>query len=138
MKRKSLFALWGGLFVVCAALGFVPQAKGLLAWLLAALGLLFFVPPMMLLYRARENGHRSTAVLVGNIAAISLILTLLALVANVLSLMGSVALGNALNVVLAIVSTPMFCGQFWALTLFCWAFLMIAAKKLAKQMKTQA
>ena len=138
MNRKFLLALWGGLFVVCAALGFVPEPRGLLMWLLGALGLLFFVPPMVLLHRAKAHGHRPTAVLVRNIAAVSLGLTLLALVANVLSLLGSVALGDALNVVLAIVSTPMFCGQFWALTLFCWAFLMIAANKLAKNMKTQA
>lgn len=134
MKRKFLFALWGGLFVVCGALGFVSRPQGILVWLLGAMGLLFFVPPLLLLYRARAYAHRPTAVLVRNLAAISLGMTLLALVANVLSLAGSVALGDALNVVLAIVSTPMFCGQFWALTLFCWAFLMIAAHQLAKRM----
>ena len=138
MNQKFLYALWGGLFAACAALGFVPQPAGVLAWLMAALGLLFFVPPMLLLHRAKAASHRPTAVLVRNIAAISLGLTLLLLVANFLSLLGSVTLGNVLNVVLAIVSTPMFCGQVWALTLFCWAFLMIAANKLVKQMnKTQ-
>ena len=139
MNRKFLYALWGGLFVACGALGFVPQPGSVLTWLMAALGLLFFLPPMLLLHRAKAASHRPTAVLVRNIAAASLGLTFVLLVANFLSLLGSVALGNVLNVVLAIVSTPMFCGQVWALTLFCWAFLLIAANKLAKQMKkTQA
>ena len=135
MNRKFLYALWGGLFAACAALGFVPQPGGVLTWLMAALGLLFFVPPMLLLHRAKAASHRPTAVLVRNIAVASLGLTFVLLVANFLSLLGSVALGNALNVVLAIVSTPMFCGQIWILTLFCWAFLMGGANQLLKKMK---
>ena len=135
MNRKFLFALWGGLFAGCAALGFVPQPGSVLTWLMAALGLLFFVPPMLLLHRAKAASHRPTAVLVRNIAAASLGLTFVLLVANFLSLLGSVALGNALNVVLAIVSTPMYCGQIWLLPLFCWAFLMVGANKLLKKMK---
>ena len=135
MNRKFLLALWGGLFAVCAAMGFVPQPQGALRVLLAVLGLVFFAPPVMLLHRAKTAADRSTVLLVRNIAAGILTLTMVTLVANVLSLRGSVALGNVLNVVLAIVSTPMFCGQIWIVTLFCWAFLMIAAGKLARQMK---
>ena len=139
MNRKFLLALWGGLFVVCAAMGFVPQPGGVLRVLLAVLGLVFFAPPVLLLHRAKAADDRPTALLVRNAAAASLALTMVLLVANVLSLRGSVVLGNVLNAVLAIVSTPMFCGQIWIVTLFCWAFLMIAAAKLARQMKkTQA
>ena len=134
MKKNVLLGLWAGLFMVCAVLGFVPQPAGVLKWLLAALGLVFFAPPTVLLHRARASGDRSAAVLVRNIAAASLGLTLVLLVANVLSLMGSETLGNVLNAVLAVVSVPMYCGQVWILSLFCWAFLMIGANKLAKQM----
>ena len=135
MDRKFLLALWGVLFAVCAAMGFVSQAQGVLRALLAVLGLVFFAPPMLLLHRAKAASDCSTALLVRNIAAVSLVLTLVILVANVLSLRGSVALGNVLHVVLVIVSTPMFCAQIWIVPLFCWAFLMIAAGKLVKQMK---
>ena len=135
MKKKGLFVLWGVLFVSCAGLGFVPQPTGGLKWLLGLLGLLFFAPPVLLLARAQESGDRAVAALVRNLAIASLVLTLLALVGNVLSLLGGVTLGNVMNVVLAIVSTPMFCGQIWVLSIFCWAFLMIAANKLVKKMK---
>ncbi|MBR5020834.1 MAG: hypothetical protein IKY17_04325 [Oscillospiraceae bacterium] len=139
MKKKGLFVLWGVLFAVCAGLGFVGQPAGVLKWILSVLGLVFFAPPAVLLSRAKQFGDLPTAALVRNIAAASLGLTLVLLVANFLSLLGGEALGNVLNVILAIVSVPMFCGQIWVLTLFCWAFLMIAANKLVKQMKkTQA
>ena len=136
MKKKGLFVLWGVLFVSCAGLGFVPQPTGGLKWLLGLLGLLFFAPPVLLLARAKESGDRAVAALVRNLSVASLVLTLLALVGNVLSLLGGVTLGNVLNAVLAIVSTPMFCSQIWVLSIFCWAFLMIAANKLIKKMKT--
>ena len=135
MKKKGLFVLWGVLFAACAGLGFVPQPTDGLKWLLGLLGLLFFAPPVLLLARAQESGDRAVAALVRNLAIASLVLTLLALVGNVLSLLGGVTLGNVMNVVLAIVSTPMFCGQIWVLSIFCWAFLMIAANKLVKKMK---
>ena len=136
MKKNGLFVLWGVLFAACAGLGFVPQPAGALKWLLGLLGLLFFAPPVLLLARAKESGDRAVAALVRNLAIASLVLTLLALVGNVLSLLGGVKLGNVLNAVLAIVSTPMFCSQIWVLSIFCWAFLMIAANKLMKKMKT--
>lgn len=135
MDRKFLPALWGGMFVVCAALGFVPEPTGGLSFLMALLSLLFFAPPVLLLRQAAMRGHVPTATLVRNLAALSLGLTLAALVANVLSLLGSEALGDVLHVVLVIVSAPMFCAQIWAVPLFCWAFLMIGAHKLVKKMK---
>ena len=132
MKKNVLLGLWAGLFMLCAVLGFVPQPEGVLKWLLTALGLVFFAPPAVLLHRAKEARDRAAAVLVRNLAAVSLGLTLVLLVANVLSVLGGEMLGNVLNALLAVVSTPMYCGQVWVLTLFCWAFLMIAAGKLAK------
>ena len=135
MKKNGLFILWGGLFAACGTMGFVDEPEGALKWLMAALGLVFFAPPFVLLSRAQEARDLPAAVLVRNLSALSLGLTLALLVANVLSVLGGTALGNVLDAVLAIVSVPMFCGQCWALTLFCWAFLMIAAHKLVKQMK---
>ena len=139
MKKNGLFALWGVLFTVCCGLGFVTQPGAGLKVLMIALGLVFFAPPVILLSRAQKVRDLPTAALVRNLSALSLGLTLVLLVANVLSLLGGKALGNMLNAILAIVSVPMFCGQIWILSLFCWAFLMIAANKLVKQMKkTQA
>ena len=35
MKKKSLFALWGGLFLLCAGLGFIPEPAGAVRWVLS-------------------------------------------------------------------------------------------------------
>ena len=132
MKNKLLFALWGVLWIFCGLLGLMAEpVEGFRIFMrLAALGC--FLPPVLLL---RSKDAR-TVRLIRNLSAASLALTLLALVGNVLSLLGGVTLGNVMNVVLAIVSTPMFCSQIWVLSIFCWAFLMIAANKLVKKMKT--
>jgi hypothetical protein len=41
--------------------------------------------------------------------------------------------GNLLHILLIIVSAPMVCGQYWVLSLFLWACLMIWAQKLLKK-----
>ena len=121
MSKKMLYSLWGALFVLCAVLGLLPDAG---IWGIAA-ALVFFLPPAMLLYR----GDRETRRLIRNLAALSLGLTALALVVSMLTAAGSEALGNSLHYVLGIVSVPMFAARYWALSLFLWACLLVAAGK---------
>ena len=42
MNKKLSFTIWGVLFAVCAALGFVPQPEGALKVLMVILALGFF------------------------------------------------------------------------------------------------
>lgn len=133
MNQKYLFALWGGLFALCAALGFIPQPAGALKVLMTLLSLAFFAPGALLLYHSRRTGNRLIAVLVRNLSAASLILTAVLIIMNFLSALGSTFWGNVLYSVLVIVSSPMVCSQYWALSLFFWACLMISATKLAKK-----
>ena len=44
MNKKLVFALWGGLFILCAACGFIPEPAGIPALALTTLSLLFFFP----------------------------------------------------------------------------------------------
>ena len=57
MNKNTLFVMWGGLFVLCAGLGFVPQPEGWVRPALTALSLVFFLPPFFLL----RGGSRETA-----------------------------------------------------------------------------
>ena len=75
MKPKNLFALWGGLFVLCAALGFVNTASTALQVLMTVLSIAFFLPGALLLRLSKETGNREIALLVRNLSAASLILT---------------------------------------------------------------
>ena len=133
MNQKLYFALWGGMFVLCAGLGFIPEPTGFLKVLLVLLGIGFFVPGFLLLNLAEKNGDRHTLALIRNLATASLGLTVVLLIANFLSVLGSELLGNILYYVLVIVSTPMVCGQYWGISLFLWAYLMIACMKALRK-----
>ncbi|MBO5129280.1 MAG: hypothetical protein J6B95_02910 [Oscillospiraceae bacterium] len=132
MNQKSCFALWGGMFALCAGLGFIAEPVGLLKALMVLLSLGFFVPGFLLLRDARRRGDRNTLALIRNLAALSLLTTLILLIANFLSVMAGEILGSILYYVLIIVSAPMICGQYWAVSLFLWACLMIAAGRYLK------
>lgn len=133
MNKKIYFALWGGLFVLCAGLGFVGEATGFLKALLVLLSIGFFVPAFLLLAEAGKSGDRATLCLLRNLSALSLVVTLILLIANFLSVLGSEMLGNILYYTLVIVSTPMVCSQYWVISLFLWAYLMIASHKALKK-----
>ena len=133
MSKKLLFALWGGLFILCAGLGFIPGfsqnvSAGAQA-VLTVLAVAFFAPSACLIYGAKKEKDARTLKLVRGISLLSLGLTLLALVLNVLSAMGTVTMGN----VLFVVSSPMVCSGYWALSLFLWACLLIVSHSLLRK-----
>lgn len=124
-KDKSILkALWAGMFILCALLGFVPEQEGANRWLLAFLGLLFFVPPALLLFNAFRDRDRKSLLLVRNLSLISLAATVVLLVCNLLSLLLPEALGDGLYYLLVVVSVPMVCCQYWIISLFLWAMLL--------------
>ena len=134
MNRKFLFALWGGLFIVCAAMGFIPNPAGAGRVLLTLLSVAFFVPPALALYQAIQDGDRPVLRLIQNLSALSLGLTLVLLVLNFLSALRSETLGDILYNILTIVSSPMVCSGCWVLSLFLWAcLLMVSLKGLRKK-----
>ena len=129
MNKKILFILWGVLFILCAGLGFIPEPQGRLKALMTAFSLLFFLPPAMLLYRADRN----TALLIRNLSALSLGVTMVTLILNFVLAVGSETLGNILHYILVVVSSPMIASGHWALSLFLWAcLLMVSLKRLQK------
>ena len=127
MKNKTLFTLWGGLFIVCALLGFIPEPVGASRVLLTAVSILFFLPPAAVLYRAKQEGDDRNRQLIRNLSALSLGLTLGLLILNFLVAFGAEAAGTMLYVMLVIVSSPMVCSGYWALSLFFWACLLMAS-----------
>ena len=137
MGQKNLFFLWGGLAVLCAGLGFIPEPVGLLKGAMVLLALLFFAPPAVIMYRAAVAGHRRTVGLIRNLSALWLAVTTALLVANFLSLWGNEFAGDFLYAMLVMVSVPMICGRYWVVSLFCWACLLFAGNHILKTMKTR-
>lgn len=132
MKTKNLFILWGGLFALCAALGFVHTASKALQILMTLLSIAFFVPGALLLRQSKQSSNREVALLVRNLSAASLISTVVLLIGNFLSALAPKLLGDILYGMLVVVSSPMICSGYWALSLFLWACLMIYAVKTLK------
>lgn len=125
MNKKSLYALWGFLFILCAGLGFIPEPAGALKTLMTLLAIACFLPPAVLLYCA-DSADRT---LIRNLSALSLGLSLVLLIANFLSAYASDTLGTILYYILVTVSSPMICSGHWAMSLFLWACLLMASLK---------
>ena len=133
MNTTAYYTLWAGLFILCAGLGFIPEPAGLGKFCLVLLSLGFFVPPVCLLQYARKRGDRMNIRVVRNLSVASLVLTLVLIIANFMSLQASEFLGNMLYILLIIVSAPRVCAQYWIVSLFGWACLMIWANSLLQQ-----
>jgi hypothetical protein len=133
MKKSVLLSVWAAGFALCAGLGFLPEPEGVLAAVMTLLSVAFFVPPFVLLYQADKNGDASCIALIRNLAALSLLVTAVVLVLNFVSVMGGEFLGNVLYYLLVIVSSPMICCRYWALSLFLWACLLTWSRKLLKK-----
>ena len=133
MNKKFLYALWAGLFILCACCGFIPRTEGVLPLLFTIVSLLFFLPAGLLLWDAGKQQDLHTLKLIRNLAALSLGLTLVLLVLNFLTAMQSEFLGQVLHYILVIVSSPMICSGRWAMSLFLWACLLTASVRQLKR-----
>ena len=129
MKNRFLYALWGALFILCAGLGFIPESDGGLKFLRTGLSILFFLPPALLIWKARQERNRAPLLLVRNLSIASLSLSVALIIANFLTVFRSQLLGDILHGILVVVSSPMICSGHWAMSLFFWACLLIASLK---------
>lgn len=127
MKNKQLYLLWGGLYVLSAGLSLIEKPGSLLQAVMFLVALGFFVPGGILLYRGHREKNAGIIASVRWISAGSLGITLLLLVANVLSVAAPRAVGNVAYALLVLFSAPMICSQIWVLSLFLWACLFMAS-----------
>jgi len=133
MSNTVLYAVWGGLFDLCAGLGLVAAPGEGMQVLMTVLSILLFVPPFVLNYRAAEKKDRRTLTLVRNLAFYWLVLASMLLVISFLTVFASEWLGNLMHVLLTIVASPMVaCGN-WALAIFLWACVFFDARSKLKK-----
>jgi hypothetical protein len=101
--------------------------------MLVTLSLAFFVPPMILMVQSKNKGDKLTVSLIRNLSVLSLGSTVLLLILNFLSLGWPEVVGDILYVMLVIVSAPMICSQYWVVSLFFWACLLMMGLTKAKK-----
>ena len=133
MKKSTLYILWAGMFVLCAGLGFVPRPSASGRAFMTLLSVAFFAPPAVLLSQAGKQKDTHTLQLIRNLSALSLLLTAVLLVVNLLTAFHSEWLGNLVHAVLVMVSSPMICSGYWALSLFLWACLLMVSLKYTRK-----
>ena len=133
MNKTAYYTVWAGFFILCAGLGFIPAPAGFLKFLLIALTLGFFAVPVFFVKYLEKKNDRMHLKIVRNLAFASLALTIALIIANFMSLMAPEWVGNAMYVLLVIVSAPMVCGQYWVLSLFGWACLLLWTQRVLKK-----
>ncbi len=126
MKKTILYILWGVAYGICLTVGFLPNLTGFWQFVGVLLGILFFVPPFILLVGGRKEKSRKTLLALRLISILSLGITLILLVLNLLSVNFSPEAGLWLYVLLGMFSCPMLCVKYWFLSLFLWACLLFA------------
>ena len=134
MKERILYIVWAVLYAICAALGFYGEAEGFGKVLFVASAIIFFLPGICLLVLGYKEKNKKILSRVRWIALASLVLTLGMLITNVVVAADGETVNKLLHVLLALVSAPMLCGQYWAMSLFLWACLLFATciKKIKK------
>lgn len=126
MKKKILFCVWLCFYAICAGLGHISEPTDTQTLALLAMALIFFIPGVILLVDALRARDEKTLLQLRWISILSLGLTLVLLVANVISALASETVGNVLYEILIFVSVPMVCSQQWLLSMFLWACLLFA------------
>lgn len=133
MTNKQLSVLWGGMYILCAGLGFIPSPAGALSSLLTLLAIGFFIPGGVLLYRAYKAKDKVSIKTICALSGGVLGMTLLVLIFNFLSYGATQATGDLLYGLLIFVSSPMVCGQNWLIGLFGWACLLMSGLSCLKK-----
>ena len=125
LSCKTLYILWAAMFLLTVVLGFAfPKAEGLGRAAMALTAAVFFLPPFLILRRAKKAQARFHVKLIRWLSLSSLVLTAVLLVLNLRSANWSEAVGTALYGALAVVSAPMICAGYYALSLFLWGALL--------------
>ncbi len=127
MREKILYGLWACLYVLCVGLGTLSPVSEAGSWVLTAVGVVFFLPGVLLLIDAIRENSRSGLIRLRVICITSLMLTAVVFACNIAGAQASQQARQLLHDLLQLVSAPMLCCRFWALSLFLWACLLMGS-----------
>lgn len=126
IKYPTLYRIWTGLFALTAVLGLLfPEAESAAGrFFLALISVIFFVPPWLILSKAKDEGNRHHVRLVRYLAAASLVFTLVLLCAGILSVRWGKTAGDLIHILMTIICAPLVCSNYYVLPMFLWAMLL--------------
>lgn len=135
MKNSVVYGLWAGIYFLCVALGFVPSPEGVGKYLLMATGVVCFLPPFYLAWKAKNEQDIQVFRVLFWVSTGILSLTTVLIVLNFLSVYFSTTVGIILNVLLVLFSAPMACCQMWAMGLFLWSCVFVISLQMLRELK---
>ena len=126
LSYKTLYIAWAVMYLLTVALGFLfPEVENLPGKIsLSLVTIAFFIPPWMILSRAKKANDRHHIRLIRWLSIGSLVLTVLLLILNLSSAGLGESMGLALNAALTVVSAPMMCANTFAASIFLWSCLL--------------
>ena len=127
LKEMILYGVWLCMYILCVGFGTVEEVEGFGKFLFIAVSVIFFLPGAWILYMGVQEKNKKMLLRVRILAICSLTLTVIVFSANVIAVASSAEVGNTLNDLLNLVSAPMFCSQYWILSLFLWSCLLSAS-----------
>ena len=130
MKEKAkeliLYAVWLCLYILCVGLGTVGRMEGIGKVFFILTSLIFFIPGSMLLVMGIREKNKKAVMRVRIIVICSLALTVVMFCVNIVAAAAG-RVSPVLHDLLNLVSAPMFCSQYWVISLFGWACLLSAS-----------
>ena len=127
MKTKLLYLSWLCLYILCAGLGMLTQRTPAGSVILTLIGLIFFIPGIVLLYDALRENNKKILLQIRILSLVSLILTMSLIVLNIVFVRASESVGVLLNDLLIVFSAPMYCCYWLFLGPFGWACLFVSS-----------
>lgn len=129
MKQRKIWLCWLYLYSLCAVLGFIPEPDGLVKAVMVLLSVVFFLPGFCLV----RLGDRKTMKRVAILCAVWLAAACLLIMGNIASAVMRKVWGNIFYYSMVVVVSPMVCGQYWFVSLFLAAcVLMYAISRLRR------
>ena len=125
VKKSYVYIAWGVVYAICVGLSYVAPESAFEKALLMLCGLIFFIPPAWLLWRAKRENCRKTLKVLRLISGGALISGTVLLALNMLSVFWGPRAGLVLYVLFTMFAAPMGCIQSWALSLFLWACVLM-------------
>ena len=127
VKEILSYCVWLCLYILCVGLGTVEEVAGIGKVLFILTGLIFFLPGVYLLYLGKAEKNKKITLRVRIVAICSLSLTMIVFCSNVIAVSADASVGRTLYDLLNLVSAPMFCVQYWIISIFLWACLFSAS-----------
>ena len=127
LKEIISYCVWLCLYILCVGLGTVEEVAGIGKVLFILTGLIFFLPGIYLLHLGKQEQNKKMILRVRIVAICSLALTMIVFCANVIAVSADASVGRNLYEMLNLVSAPMFCVQYWIISIFLWACLLSAS-----------